>query len=132
MRRPSLSLDPVRHGGAGLRTFLNIAELWSLSGEEQMRILGVHDRAIFEDWKVRVRAYEAIAIPTDVIERIGCVLSIYASLVRLVSHERSAAWIHGPNQGSIFGGGSALALMTSGAIEDLDRVARYLLRQGQG
>lgn len=23
-------VDPIRHGGAGMRTFLNIAELWSL------------------------------------------------------------------------------------------------------
>src|SRR3546814_18360430 len=71
-------VDPVRHGGAGLRTFLNIAEVWSLSAEEQMGLLDINDFATFNDWTVRVRAQEAIALPVDVIVRIGCVLSIYA------------------------------------------------------
>jgi hypothetical protein len=85
--------------------------------------LNVHDPAILEDWKVRTRAHEITAIPIDVIVRIGCVLSIYASLVTLLSHERSAHWIHAPNNGSIFGGSSALAKMTSGKLKDLDSVA---------
>ena len=125
-------VDPVRHGGAALRTFLNIAELWRLNDEEQLQILDFHDLAMFKEWKVRVRAQEGTAIPIEVIVRIGCVLSIYASLVMLVSHERSADWIHAPQNGSSFGGNSALAMMTSGNLEDLDRVARYLLAQIHG
>ena len=68
MRR---GVDPVRHGGAGLRTFLNIADVWSLSTEEQMDLLGIHDLAAFEDWKVSVRAHETIAIPVYLIVSIG-------------------------------------------------------------
>ncbi len=132
MMDPPFEPDPVRHGGAGFRTFLNIAELWRLSDEEEMRILGVDDLAAYEELKARVWAHEAVPIPMDMIVRIGCVLSIYASLVTLVSHERSADWIQAPNVGSTFGGRSALALMTSGAVEDLDRVARYLLGQVHG
>jgi hypothetical protein len=132
MAQPTLPVDPVRHGGAGFRAFLNIAELWCLSDEEQMQILGVHDLAIYEELKVGVRAHEAVPIPMDMIVRIGCVLSIYASLATLLSHERSADWIHAPNKGSIFGGNSALAVMTSGALEDLNRVAQYLLGQVHG
>jgi hypothetical protein len=122
----------VRHGGAGLRTFLNIAVLWRLSDEEQMQILGIRSLATFEEWKVRVRARHAPAMPMNVIVRIGCVLSIYASLVTLLSHERSADWIHAPNKGSLFGGNSPLAMLTGGALEDLDSVARYLLGQIPG
>lgn len=129
MMDPAFELDPVRHGGAGFRTFLNIAELWRLSDEEQMQILGVDDLVVYEELKARVRAHEAVPIPMDIIVRLGCVLSIYASLATLISHERSADWIHAPNEGSMFGGRSALALMTSGALEDLDRVVDYLLGQ---
>ena len=124
MRR---GVDPVRHGGAGLRTFLNIAETWSLSIEEQMYLLDIHDLATFEDWKVRVQAHEAIAIPVDVIVRIGCVLSIYGSLTTLFPEGRAADWLRAQNMHEIFRGASALTVMTTGTLEDLDAVVRYLL-----
>ena len=120
-------VDPVKHGGAGLRTFINIAAAWSLSAEEQMNLLGIHDLATFEDWKVRVRAYESIAIPVDVIVRIGCVLSIYGSLTTLFPEDRAADWLRAPNMQEIFEGASALTVMTRGALDDLDAVVRYLL-----
>ncbi|MBM0169530.1 MbcA/ParS/Xre antitoxin family protein [Altererythrobacter sp. C41] len=124
---PTFQPDPVLHGGAGLRTFLNIAEQWSLSNEEQMRVLGIHDPVTFADWKVRVRAHEAFAIPMDVIVRIGCVLSIYASLATLFPDEQATVWLRAPNTGSTFRRRTPLALITSGELEDLERVARYLL-----
>ncbi|MEI4509208.1 antitoxin Xre-like helix-turn-helix domain-containing protein [Sphingopyxis sp. CCNWLW253] len=120
-------VDPMQHGGAGMRTFLNIAELWSLSDEEQMDLLGIYDLATFEDWKVRVRTHEAVAIPVDVIVRIGCVLSIYGSLITLFPEERTADWLRAPNADEIFEGRSALAIMTSGELGDLDKVVGYLL-----
>lgn len=110
-----------------MRTFLNIAELWNLSDEEQIDLLGVHDLAIFEDWKIRVRAHEALPIPVDVIVRIGCVLSIYGSLVTLFPEERTADWLRAPNSHKIFGDRTALAVMTSGELDDLDKVVGYLL-----
>lgn len=120
-------VDPVRHGGAGMRTFLNIAELWNLSDNEQIALLGIHDLATFEEWKARVRTHEAVAIPVDVIVRIGCVLSIYGSLVTLFPEDRAADWLRAPNAHKVFGGGSALAVMTCGELDDLDAVVGYLL-----
>lgn len=127
MTSPALQLDPVRHGGAGLRTFLNIAELRKLSRDEQMRMLDVQDPAEFEYCIANVRAHEPIEIPMEIIVRIGCVLSIYASLEALLPGERAAEWLRAPNTASVFGGRRALDMMTSGALEDLDSVARYLL-----
>ena len=120
-------VDPVRHGGAGMRTFLNIADLWGLSDDEQLDLLGTDDPAIFEEWKVQVQAHEDVAIPVEVIVRIGCVLSIYGSLVTLFPEERTAGWLRAPNTHSIFGGRSALGVMTSGELQDLDAVVGYLL-----
>ncbi|KTE17794.1 antitoxin Xre/MbcA/ParS toxin-binding domain-containing protein [Sphingopyxis sp. H115] len=125
-------VDPVRHGGAGLRTFLNIAEMWDLSRGEQMALLGIRDTAIFADWKVRVRAHEAVAIPVDVIVRVGCVLSIYASLRALFPEGQAAGWLRTPNADRIFGGRTALAVMTNGELDDLDTVVGYLRRRIYG
>lgn len=125
-------VDPVRHGGAGLRTLLNIADVWRLSTAEQMALLNIHDLAIFEDWAVRVRAHEAVAIPVDVIVRIGCVLSIYASLGELFPEDRAVAWLRAPNAHKIFGERTALAVMTTGRLDDLDAVVGYLLGKIHG
>lgn len=125
-------IDPDRHGPAGLRTFLNIAALWRLSVEEQMALLGIQDVDVFNDWKVHVQAHEAVAIPMEVIERIGCVLSIYGSLVTLFPEERTGDWLRAPNTNSVFGGSSALSMMTSGIFNDLRKVVSYLLGQIYG
>lgn len=122
-------IDPDRHGPAGLRTFLNIAMLWNLSTEEQLALLGISDRAVFDEWVVRVRAHEAVSIPMTVIERIGCVLSIYGSLVTLFPEEQTADWLRATNTHPIFDGDSALVTMISGDFNDLRKVVKYLLGQ---
>jgi len=129
---PTTKIDPDRHGPAGLRTFLNIAELWKLSGEEQMALLGVQDLAVFNDWAVRAQAHDAVAIPMVVMERIGCVLSIYGSLVTLFPEERTGDWLRAPNANPIFRGSCALTTMTSGDFDDLRNVVSYLLGEIYG
>lgn len=127
-----IKIDPAQHGPAGLRTFLNIAELWELSVEEQMVILGITDRATFDDWKVRVRALETVILPMYVVERIGCMLSIYGSLVTLHTHEGAGCWIRSPNASSAFEGKSALEKITTGELQDLKTVVRHLLAEIYG
>lgn len=129
---PAGQIEPVRHGPPSLRTFLNIAKLWKLSVEEQMALLGIQDLSVFNDWAVRVQAYDAVAIPMEVIERIGCVLSIYGSLVTLFPEERTSDWLRAPNTHPLFGGSSALATMISGDFNDLRKVVSYLLGQIYG
>jgi hypothetical protein len=124
---PTTKIEPSRHGPAGLRTFLNIAKLWDLSLQEQMALLGIHDTNVFTDWVDRALAQEAVTIPIENIERIGCILSIYGSLVTLFPEERTGAWLRAPNTNPLFGGSSALHIMTSGDFNDLRKVVRYLL-----
>jgi hypothetical protein len=119
----------MRHGAPVFRAFLNIAELWELSGEEQIALLGIRDIATFNDFKIRVLANEIVAIPATVIERIGYVLSIYGSLVTLLSEGRSGPWLRSRNSNPIFGGDSALSHMTTGRINDMRTVAKYLLAE---
>lgn len=129
---PTTKINPVRHGPPCLRTFLNIAKLWKLSMEEQMALLGIQDLAAFNNWAVRVQAHDAAAIPMEVIERIGCLLSIYGSLVTLFPEERTGDWLRAPNTHPLFGGSSALATMISGDFTDLRKVVSYLLGEIYG
>lgn len=121
------AIDPKRHGPAGLRTFLNIASAWHLSRSEQMMILGIPDSSQFDQWTNQVQRHQAVELPMDVIVRIGCVISIYASLVTLFDHGRTENWLRAPMMDGNAGNESALELMTSGDLDDLKRVANVLL-----
>ena len=112
-----------------LRAFGNIAKHWDMTILEQRLLLGVDDENILSDWVDRTRAGDDILLPKDVMEGIGCVLSIYASLVILLNHDRSKGWVHAPNRAPLFGGRSAMSLMASGNRKDLEGVARYLLSE---
>ena len=129
---PTIEIDPIRHGPPGLRTFLNIAELWNLTVEQQITILGIRDLATFDSWKVRVQTHEAVSIPMEVIERIGCVLSIYGSLVTLFPDGRTSHWLRSRNANSSLGGMSALEKMITGELQDLKAVVGYLLAEIHG
>jgi hypothetical protein len=109
--------------GAGLRTFFRIAELWRLSVEEQLKLLGSPARSTYFKWKKS----GADALPRDVLERISYVLGIYKALQILLPDEAAAdAWVRRPNEAAPFGGGSALDRMLSGNVADLYEVRRYV------
>ena len=70
------SLDRKALSGPALRTFFRIAELWGLSADEQMTLLGVTSRSTFFKWK---RAQD-VTLPKDTLERISYILGIYKAL----------------------------------------------------
>jgi hypothetical protein len=111
-------------GAAGLRAFGRIAQLWGLTVEEQMRILGEPARSTFFQW----RKHPAKAkLPRDVLERISNVLGIHKSLTILLPDEKAAdAWVRKPNAAPLFGGKTALERMLAGNVADLHAVRRYL------
>jgi hypothetical protein len=114
---------PERMAGAGLRTFFRIAELWELSAEEQITLLGRPGRSTFYKWKRE----GAGTLPPDVLERISYILGIYKDLQILLPDGVAAdAWVRKPNAAAPFGGGSALERMLSGRVADLYEVRRYL------
>jgi hypothetical protein len=124
-----LSLDRKALSGPALRTFFRIAELWGLSVDEQMTLLGVTSRSTFFKWK---RA-EDVMLPKDTLERISYILGIYKALQILLPDEHAAdAWIRQPNTAPLFGGRSALSRMLSGHVSDLYVVRQYLDAQRGG
>jgi hypothetical protein len=122
-RQAAGTVTPGRMAAAGLRTFFRIAELWRLSVDEQLTLLGSPARSTYYKWKKE----GSDALPKDVLERISYVLGIYKALQILLPEVAAAdAWIRKPNDAAPFGGRSALARMLSGNVADLYEVRRYL------
>ena len=109
--------------GPALRTFFRIADLWHLSVEEQMTLLGLTARSTFFRWK---RGQVAV-LPKDTLERISFILGIYKVLQTLLPDAKAAdEWVRRPNAALPFGGRSALDQMLSGQVADLFVVRQYL------
>lgn len=110
--------------GPALRTFFRIAELWHLSADQQMTMLGLTARSTYFKWK---KDPDEATLPKDTLERISYILGIYKALQVLLPLESAAdTWIHKPNSDPLFGGKSALDRMLSGNVSDLYTVRQYL------
>lgn len=121
--RPATAVDRKGLSGPALRTFFRIADLWGLSVDEQMTLLGVTARSTFFKWK---RAPDAV-LPKDTLERISYILGIYKALQMLLPDPAAAdQWIRQPNDAPLFAGRPALERMLSGQVADLFVVRQYL------
>src|SRR5882757_4309487 len=84
----SLRLDSSRFAQANrrrlsapvLRTFLAIADLWGLTEEQRLLVLGCPARSTYHSWCKRVREHDAITLDVDVLMRISAVLGIHQAL----------------------------------------------------
>lgn len=127
--RPAVAIDRKGLSGPGLRAFFRIAELWGLSVDEQMALLGVTARSTFFKWKKDPNT----VLPKDTLERISYILGIYKALQILLPDERAADdWVKRPNAAPPFGGRSAIERMLSGQVADLYVVRQYLDAQRGG
>ncbi len=126
---PATAFDRKGLSGPALRTFFRIAELWSLSVEEQMTLLGLTARSTFFKWKKNPNT----VLPKDTLERISYILGIYKALQLLLPNDQAAdEWVKRPNAAAGFGGRSALDRMLSGQVADLFVVRQYLDAQRGG
>lgn len=116
-----------RLSGAALRTFMRIAGRWQLSEAERFRILGTADRSFYDAWSNRALSGEGLELPADTLLRISAVLGIYKALQILFDMEaEGVAWLNDPHDAPAFGGNPPVALMTSGTLDGLMLVRRYL------
>ena len=110
-------------GGAGLRAFTQIAELWHLSIADQLTLLGITSRSTYFKWRREPQP----KLPRDTLERLSYLLGIYKALQLLLPDTHAAdEWIRRPNDAPLFGGRSALDRMLSGNVADLFIVRQYL------
>lgn len=122
--RPLASPNPAELGRVAAKLFLAICDEWELSQQQRAVIAGV-GRTTLHNWKHRVDAREALALPMDTLERLSYVAGIYKALQLLLpTREQWAEWVRKPNRD--FGGQSALDRMLGGRVVDLADVRRYL------
>jgi len=115
--------SPKDAGGAGLRAFTRIAELWHLSIADQLALLGITSRSTYFKWRKEPQP----KLPRDTLERLSYLLGIYKALQLLIPDTHAAdEWIRRPNDAPLFGGRSALDRMLSGNVADLFIVRQYL------
>ena len=127
--RLAVAIDRQRLSGPALRTFFRIAQLWGLSVNEQMILLGLTARSTFFKWKKNPNT----VLPKDTLERISYILGVYEALQILLPDERAAdEWVKLPNAAPLFAGRSALDRMLSGQVADLFVVRQYLDAQRSG
>ena len=129
MATPSAGSESANRDSACLHAFGNIAAHWDMTVSEQCKLLGVDEAGVLQEWVEYARAGDDVSLPEDVLEGIGCILSIYASLVILLNHDQSKGWVRAPNRAPLFQGRCAMSLMTSGNRKELEDVARYLLSE---
>lgn len=112
-------------GFAASRTFFRIAMAWRLEEADQCRLLGDPLTDAFRSWR------SGDAAPyTSVLTRIACVIGIYRALHVLFPDPIQAdQWVWRPNDAAVFGGRSALDLMSSGGLSGLQTVEQYLQAQ---
>lgn len=126
---PTTAFDRKGLSDPALRTFFRIANLWSLSVEEQTTLLGLAAQSTFFKWKKDPNTI----LPNDTLERISYILGIYKALQLLLPNEQAAdEWVKRPNTAVGFGGRSALDRMLSGQVSDLFVVRQYLDAQRGG
>ena len=116
-----------RLSAPGLRTFIRIAERWSLSEEKRLRILGHPGRSTYHVWIGKARSRRDLALPFDTLLRISAVLGIHQALdIIFARHDEAARWLRSPNAGLMFGGQRPVDLLTSGSQDHLMLLRRHL------
>ena len=116
-----------RLSAPALRTFLAIADLWGLTEEQRLLILGYPSRSTYHSWCKQAREHGAFTLDVDVLTRISAVLAIHQGLEILFPAERlGVKWLRAPHSAVVFGGLPPLDLVTSGSQDGLLSVRRFL------
>lgn len=110
-----------------LRTFLAIADLWGLTEEQRLLVLGYPSRSTYHNWCKQAREHGSFTLDVDVLTRISAVFGIHQALGILFPTERlGVEWLRTPHNSIVFGRRPPLDLVTSGSQDGLLTVRRFL------
>lgn len=102
-----------------LQSFANLANLWGLTTDEQITLLGSPPRSTFFKWRK-----EGGVLSRDTQERLSHIFSIFKALeILFPSSEDADRWMREPNK--VFGGRPALGHALLG-FGELIEVRRYV------
>ncbi|MFC0008926.1 MbcA/ParS/Xre antitoxin family protein [Devosia nitrariae] len=116
-----------RLSAPALRTFLAIAGLWGLNEEQRRLVLGYPSRSTYHNWARIAREHGAITLDVDTLTRLSALLGIHQALALLFEREAEGVeWLNDPHDAPVFGGQPPMALVTSGTLDGLLAVRRFL------
>src|SRR5258708_15259539 len=94
-----------RLSAPALRTFLAIADLWGLTEEQRLLILGYPSRSTYHNWCKQAREHGAFTLDVDVLTRISAVLGIHQGLgILLPTEQLGVEWLRTQHSAVAFGG----------------------------
>jgi hypothetical protein len=116
-----------RLSAPAMRTFLAIADLWGLTEEQRLRILGLPAKSTFHGWAKAAREHGEFTLSADTLIRISAVLGIHQALAILFKEEREGvAWLRRPLPDTVFAGSPPLDWIAGGLQDGLIVVRRFL------
>jgi uncharacterized protein (DUF2384 family) len=118
--------NPTPTSDHRLKAFFRVSELWNLTADQQITLLGGPARSTFFKWKK-----DGGDVSNDTEERISHVVSVFKALQILFPRPEDAdGWLRKPNR--YFDGRSALEVMLDGKLSDLYHVRAYVDAQRGG
>ncbi|MCQ8870358.1 MbcA/ParS/Xre antitoxin family protein [Mesorhizobium sp. LMG17149] len=124
--KPDNAPAPNSQTPTPLSFFFILAEIWNLTTEQQMKLLGSPARSTYFRWRK-----DGGDVSADTEERISHLGSIYKALrILLDSEEQAVGWIRKPNRH--FEGASVLEVMMTGKLSEIIRVRQYVDAQRGG
>jgi hypothetical protein len=116
-----------RLSAPALRTFAGIADLWGLNEEQRRLVLGYPSRSTYHNWMRIAREGGDVTLDVDALARLSGLFGIHQALGVLFADSGAALdWLRGPHQAPIFGGQPPLAILTSGSLDGIMLVRRFL------
>lgn len=107
-----------------LPAIFNIFSQWSLTGAQQMTLLGLSNEKTLYNWKNQP---EKAKLTRDLLERTSYLLGIYKSLEILLPEQSLADhWLATPNDNPLFNGTAPLERLLAGQVVDLAVVRNFL------
>lgn len=117
-------LDPAVVNSA-IKASINLANRWDLSDDQFNTLVNAHIGTDYEAWISR----DTVQLADDSLIRMSHLLNIHAALRTLFSGDSAYSWLKKPNSNPLFGGKSALSIMLSGGLSELEKVDQYLQLQ---
>ena len=110
--------------GSLLPAIFNIFGQWSLTGTQQMALLGLSNEKTLYNWKSHP---EKAKLTRDLLERASYILGIFKSLEILLPDPVLAdRWLTTPNDNPVFNGTAPLDRVLAGQVTDLALVRNFL------
>lgn len=116
-----------RLSGPALRTFAAIADLWRLNEEQRRLVLGYPSRSTYQNWMKLARGQGEVTLDVDTLMRLSAVFGVHQALgVLFADAAEQLDWLRGPHDAPLFGGQAPLSLITSGSLDGIVLVRRFL------